>query len=129
MVGFLSFKTDLFHKQGLELLEDRCLPKQMLGQILIDLSFGQIKDGVSVIYSNPCTQFVIKQLKKAFGTKASQVEDQLRVLKQHYNTMLHESKPLLEQKYHILERCIRQQQALLQLVNVGSTCNVQSISE
>lgn len=47
----------------------------MLGQILIDLSFGQIKDGVKVVYSNPCTQFVIKQLKKAFCTKASQVEE------------------------------------------------------
>ena len=53
----------------------------MLGQILLDLSFEQMKDGVRVIYSNPCTQFVIKQLKKAFGTKANQVEEQLRTLK------------------------------------------------
>lgn len=27
VVGFLSFKTDLFHKQGLELLEGQKLPK------------------------------------------------------------------------------------------------------
>lgn len=27
VIGFLSFKTDLFHKQGLELLEDARLPK------------------------------------------------------------------------------------------------------
>ena len=101
----------------------------MLGQILIDLSFGQIKDGVKVVYSNPCTQFVIKQLKKAFCTKASQVEEQLRTLKQHYNTMLHESKSLLEQKYHILERCMRQQQALLGLVYPDCVRDVPSISE
>ena len=129
VIGFLSFKTDLFHKQGLELLGDQKLPKQMLGQVLVDLSFGQMKDGVSVVYSNPCAQFVLKQLKKAFGTKASQVEEQLRTLKQHYNTMLHESKSLLEQKYRVLERCVKQQQALLKLVCPDRARDVVEISE
>ena len=43
--------------------------------------------------------------------------------------MLHESRSLLEQKYQILGKCIKQQQALLGLVRPDCVRDVQEISE
>ncbi|CAL6107242.1 Midasin [Hexamita inflata] len=113
-IEFVTFELDCLHGLVKQIMSET-IPNSMTKQLLINLSLynSNIKEPKAILDS-PCTQYCVNNLNSISKTRAIQVTQKQKDLKEIYNTMMHSSISIFENKYQTICSLLNTQEHIIQ---------------